>query len=357
MIAYIQKHWIFRLFLIPLAFFYRVLVGLRRALYFNVLNRVELPGNTISIGNLYVGGTGKTPTVIAIAQYFARKNKHVVVLSRGYKSGLKNSDFGLYSQGKLMISNGLEVNHKGADEPALIHFRAGVDCLYGVDRGSAARWYLQSHPVPDLWILDDGFQHLKLRRNLDIILFDHSRDLSKENVFPAGLLREPLISVNYADAILFTRCKAPFVPNWVKGSGIEPAINASLIGFSRQIEDGFFLVDKMSNMSQVTVSQIALLYASFVFVCGTANPQTVLFQLKSQKLEPHRSLILSDHGEISPSEMNRLGKKCSVVITTEKDYFRDEEVFVNNFQTVIIKRISFEIPSTTLGFIEKSLNI
>ena len=158
-----------------------------------------LPCTVISVGNITLGGTGKTPTVIDIAGLIFRKGKRPVVISRGYG----RQDESLIS----IVSDGQMVQHdpeRNGDEPVLIADRlTGVPVVVGADRYQASLAALrQFHP--DVVILDDGFQHIRLQRTMDIVLVDAAEPFGNGKLFPAGILREPLTALKRAHAVLIT---------------------------------------------------------------------------------------------------------------------------------------------------------
>ncbi len=159
-----------------------------------------LPCTVISVGNIALGGTGKTPTVIDIAGLILQKGKQPAVISRGYG----RRDESLIS----IVSDGRMVQHdpaRNGDEPVLIADRlTGVPVVVGADRYQASLAALrQFHP--DVVILDDGFQHIRLQRTIDIVLIDAAEPFGSGKLFPAGILREPLTALKRAHAILITR--------------------------------------------------------------------------------------------------------------------------------------------------------
>ena len=160
----------------------------------------ELPGFTVSIGNLTAGGTGKTPAAIMIAGWARAEGYNVAVLSRGYR--------GTYDKRVFVVSDGHDIKagpDQAGDEPFLMARRLnGVPVLVSKDRYLAG---LTAHERfgTDFFILDDGFQHLILKRDLDIVLIDASSPFGNGHLLPWGPLREPVKQLQRADAIIFSR--------------------------------------------------------------------------------------------------------------------------------------------------------
>ncbi len=154
----------------------------------------------ISVGNLTVGGTGKTPVTAWIAAYLLNNGKKVAVLSRGYGGSLEGT-VAIVSDGVKRFLTPLEAG----DEPCLLADNLpGLIVVIGSSRYDAGRLAMERFQ-PDIFILDDGFQHLNLKRDLNILLLDAKKPFGNGLVFPAGTLREPSSAINRADLIVSTR--------------------------------------------------------------------------------------------------------------------------------------------------------
>jgi tetraacyldisaccharide 4'-kinase len=146
------------------------------------LHQKRLKGSVISVGNLTVGGTGKTPMVIWLAQKFIAQGKRVAILSRGYRG----------SEGT-------------SDEIEIMKDRLGGGVAFGIGKDRYAEGRRLEAQGIDTFLLDDGFQHLKLARDVDILLIDASRSLERERLLPVGRLREPVSGMKRADLVVYTR--------------------------------------------------------------------------------------------------------------------------------------------------------
>jgi tetraacyldisaccharide 4'-kinase len=180
---------------------YSLLMRARTAAYrMSIFRSRSLPRPVISVGNLTVGGTGKTPVTAWIAAYLQGKGKKVAVLSRGYGGALEGK-VAVVSDGVTRLLSPAEAG----DEPCLLaDALPGLVVVIGSSRYEAGCLAMERFQ-PDVFILDDGFQHLKLRRDLNILLFDGKRPFGNGSVFPAGLLREPAAAIDRADLVVFTR--------------------------------------------------------------------------------------------------------------------------------------------------------
>jgi len=172
-----------RILLWPLSIIYAGGAWLRAWSYARGWLRQErLNGVVISVGNLTVGGTGKTPMVIWLAEKLLAEGKRVAVLSRGYRG-----------------------NGKTSDEIELMKDRLQGGVLFGVGKDRYAEGKRLESAEIDVFLLDDGFQYLRLARDVDIVLIDSTRPLRQESILPAGRLREPRSALHRADLVVFTR--------------------------------------------------------------------------------------------------------------------------------------------------------
>ena len=179
------RHW-YRLspvsvLLFPVSLVFRLLVALRRLLFrAGALPSVRLHVPVIVVGNLTVGGTGKTPLILALAEALRRKGLHPGILSRGY---------GGTDAGPRAVSAGEDAAQVG-DEPLVLAERSGCPVWIGADRAAAARALLAAHARCDVILCDDGLQHYRLQRDFEIAVEDE-RGFGNGLLLPAGPLREP----------------------------------------------------------------------------------------------------------------------------------------------------------------------
>lgn len=183
----------------PLSWLYAALSGLQRWLYATGLRKRQvLPVPVIVVGNLIVGGAGKTPTVLALLQLLQQRGLRVGVISRGYG---RRSDAVQVLDAKCTAA-------QVGDEPLLIHKRSGAPVAVGRSRVAAARALLAAHRGLDLIISDDGLQHLPLPRALSVLVFD-ARGLGNGRLLPAGPLRQPAPTLLPADTLVLYNAGRP----------------------------------------------------------------------------------------------------------------------------------------------------
>jgi tetraacyldisaccharide 4'-kinase len=178
---------------------YRLIIALRRASYRTGLLRTHrLPVPVIVVGNLIVGGAGKTPTTMAVIEMLKQRGRTPGIISRGY---------GRSQETALLVRRDMPASAAG-DEPLLMHLRTAAPVAVGADRVAAARVLLGAHPEVDVLVSDDGLQHWRLARDAQVIVFDE-RGGGNGWVLPAGPLREPVPrSVPPRSVVLYNATRA-----------------------------------------------------------------------------------------------------------------------------------------------------
>lgn len=190
--------------LVPFSLMYSA--GLKLYLWWRLSRQTNAQATVISVGNLSVGGTGKTPVVIAICRHFQHRGFRVAVLSRGYGGTMSHAG-GVVSDGERLFAT----TAQAGDEPLVIAQELpGVAVLVGKDRRKTAKKAVEQMGC-HLLVLDDGFQYWQLHRDVDLVLLDAAHPLGNGCTLPAGTLREPPDHLKRAHAVLFhgerTRCE------------------------------------------------------------------------------------------------------------------------------------------------------
>ncbi len=295
---------------------YGLAIRLRCAFYAHALfKQRKLPQRVISVGNITLGGTGKTPTVMQIAGVLCRNRKRPVVISRGYGRS-DESALVVVSDGKQVLAD----VKTGGDEPVLIGSRlADVPVIADRNRSRASLFALQKFGS-DTVILDDGFQHLEVRRDLDIVLLDATDPFGSGKLFPAGILREPLSALKRAQAVLITNADR------VKDLGpLKSAINQNTqarIFTSYQVPS--CLVDVMTGE---TKPLSALRGIGVLAFSGIARPASFVSLLRSLGANVKAEIAYSDHYGYKRSDLAEIVQraadaKVGMTVTTEKDAVR-----------------------------------
>lgn len=307
-----------RLLLGPFSVLYGA--GVRMRLQANALGLTRprrLPGAVLSVGNLTAGGTGKTPAVCTIAARVRDLGHKVSVLSRGYKGKGK---------GIIEVSDGLSLRagpEEAGDEPCLLaRSLPGVPVVVCKDRYAAGRFALE-HYGSEVFVLDDGFQHLALHRDCDIVLMDARRPLGNGFLLPLGPLREPAAGLRRAQALVLTRAK--------EAASVERTA-ASLRALCPGIP--LFFADHVP-MSLVLPSDgqrlppEALLGRRVTAFAGIGRPEALEETLRGLGARILAFTPFPDHRRLSRERIQALSEKgramgSDYVLTTEKDWFRME---------------------------------
>jgi tetraacyldisaccharide 4'-kinase len=259
-------------------------VSLRNALFDRgTFKQRRLTGPVISVGNLSVGGSGKTPFVMLLGELLKTRGVKFDVLSRGY---------GRRTQGVLLVDAGGSSRDFG-DEPLLIARRLGVPVIVGEDRFEAGQ-FAENRFGAQLHVLDDGFQHRALARDFDIVLV--TPEDARDRLLPAGRLREPLQSLSRADAVVLT-------------SGASP--------------ESFPAHGKLVWRVRRGISPKSVPSRPVVF-CGIARPKNFLTQLRTAGIEPVAEALYRDHHgytgqDIRDLQQLRRQSEADGFVTTEKD--------------------------------------
>jgi tetraacyldisaccharide 4'-kinase len=289
----------YRLLLWPLSVVYGVAARLHAWLYAQrVYTTKRLSTPVISVGNLTVGGTGKTPMVLWLAERFLEEGKHVGILSRGYRGDGKTSD-----------------------EVEMMKERLGDRVVFGVgaDRYLEGRRIEAEQPV-NVFLLDDGFQHLELARDVDIVLVDATTFDSTKWLLPAGSMREPLSALRRANAVVLTR-----VSSERSDSAAQQAIRRVAAGLPTFCAETKLLGFRCASGDKQEQAAEDELPPQPVFAfCGIGNPSAFLSDVKKWGVVVAGQQVFADHhsftahdAKIIESHAQRAGAKA--LLTTEKD--------------------------------------
>ncbi|MEO8430331.1 MAG: tetraacyldisaccharide 4'-kinase [Acidobacteriota bacterium] len=301
--------------------------------------RLDRP--VVSVGNLTVGGTGKTPVVEHLARWLAAAGLRPAVLSRGY---------GRRSRETVVVSSGdgpLVAPDRGGDEPVLLARRLpGVIVAVAPRRRDAARAAL-AH-APDVFILDDGFQHLSVRRDVDLLLLDAVEPFGGLRYPPFGRLREPLSAMGRADAFVFTR-PHPGFPD-------EAALAA--VALENPEAPAFAAEIRAAGLEAASGAAAGLAAdARCVAVAGVARPATFAAALARIGIAPAETLLFPDHHRYTPSDAARIAEaarrsESAAVVTTGKDAVKLEPLLSLPVRTI---RLEVELPAALLDFVHRGL--
>jgi len=295
-----QRRGLLNSLLWPVSLLYRLLMALRRRLYARGLLEVQqMDVPVVVVGNVVVGGAGKTPCTIALVNHLQAQGWHPGVISRGH---------GRAAAGVTHVLANTPASEAG-DEPLLIHQRTGVPVCVAARRVDAGRALRAAHPGVDVLVCDDGLQHLALARQLAIVVFD-DRGVGNGWLLPAGLLREPWPPAR----------RAPFRPDLLllqgrAGATISAGVKAPQMPAFRAVRQ---LATHAIGPQGQRVELSHLKGQALTAVAGVARPEVFFDMLKDIGLTPAKQVALPDHA--TPAAYAELVHGAQhTLICTEKD--------------------------------------
>lgn len=311
-----------QLILRPLSWIFGTLAALRRLLFrIGVFRRVEAARPVIVVGNISVGGTGKTPLVVAIVEKLQAAGVKAGVVARGYRRDGSSA------------ANALRVE---ADEAMLISQRTGVPVVAMADRVAASAKLISQHPEVQVLLSDDGLQHYRLKRDLEICVIDGARGLGNGALLPAGPLREPRARLSNVDAIVVnrtasnlggsrfaeTRSSAPTFAMtytevcWVNLAGEELAVQAAIERWQGK---------------------------RLCAMAGIGHPQRFFSQLARLGFQCDEQRAMPDHHAYAPPDIDSCA--ADIVLVTEKDAVKLARFVAELNKPVWALRVSAQLPA------------
>ena len=313
--------------LLPLAPLYGAALAMKKRLFqWGWLKQNRLASPVISVGSVSAGGAGKTPMVLMLAKALNHRGYAVRILTRGYKRSSS-------------VTTRVEPFDDAAwhgDEPVLLAQRSGVPVYEGSDRYLAGVMAEQNEPSQKMVVhlLDDGFQHRKLVRDIDIVLLTQA-DV-EDTLLPAGNLREPLSELSKADVVVLREEEADSLRGVVAGlSGSKKPAAIWVIRRSLSLGEG---------------GDVTLPSRPFAF-CGIARPEGFTAMLAANGYQPMDTMIFPDHHAYDDGDVHRLLERARRVeangfVTTEKDAVKLSPVMRDHLETlgpIIVVRLSVEL--------------
>lgn len=287
---WLQHHWYhttrLQWILVPVSMIFRALVAIRRVMYRDgALTSYRLLQPVIVVGNISVGGTGKTPLTLVLAQQLVDRGWHPLIISRGY---------GGTSRRPRYVGATSDAQQVG-DEPLLMARRNICPVWIGKDRVATAHAALQAHPQCDVVLCDDGLQHYRLQRDFEIAVVDVERGFGNGRMLPAGPLREPVSRLETVDAAVMNGGDSA---EGLYAMRLCGDVFYNLLDPTRQATPADF--QKMNNHA----------------VAGIGHPQRFFQHLESLGISftPH---AFPDHHPYSATELAY--KDCDAILLTEKD--------------------------------------
>jgi len=290
-----------------------------------ILRTKKLPGTVISVGNLTVGGTGKTPMVLWIAERLAAEGKNTAILTRGYRG----------------TSTGDARGEPQSDEVALLRERLSGKVKIGVGADRYKNGEVLARHGSEYFILDDGFQHLRLARDADIVLIDATDPFGGGMTLPAGRLREPISALRRADIVVITRsvqAPAPAIEAMIRRHTTSPI---------------FYAATKLENVLRVPQLAVALPLEDwprvrFFAFCAVGNASAFFEDLRRWGFQVAGERSFPDHHVYDAREtadLESAAAKCGAdaLLCTEKDVWNLRHALFTSIPAYCC-RISVELP-------------
>ena len=288
---YSGRRW--PLLLLPLSWIFRLLARFRKTVHSSAADALRLKSKVIVVGNITVGGTGKTPLLINLVKQFRQQGYKVAVVSRGYGAGSATFP-------ALVPEDGSATEY--GDEPVLIAAHTGVPVVIDPDRLRALQ-FVQSEFNPEVVFSDDGLQHYRMPRHLEIVVVDGSRGFGNGHCLPAGPLREPLARLNEVDFV-------------IQNGGEELA---ELSGYPHFVVEAqpVFLVNLVSGEKRPFSGAPFRMGSRIEAVCGIGNPDR-FFRMVEKLPYPVQRRPYPDHHSYEAVDFSKAESGVSIVMT-EKD--------------------------------------
>jgi len=283
------------LFLLPLSWLFRMCVKARQFLYqFGLIKSYALSVPVVVVGNISVGGTGKTPLVIYLVEQFQALGLKPGVISRGYGG----------TQSKSTIVDQDSDSAIVGDEPILIAKRTGCPVFVGKDRVATAKALMASYPACDIVISDDGLQHYRLKRDLEISVIDGNVAFGNNALLPAGPLREPINRLNSVDLLVVNGL-------WQGAFRLEDVTKTQAFNMELKADDFYHLEEANSYAKAAD-----FFGKEITAIAGIGNPERFFEELEALGLMFKRKSF-PDHYQYQAEDFKHI--QSEIVLMTEKD--------------------------------------
>jgi tetraacyldisaccharide 4'-kinase len=290
---------------------YGKLADVRNTLYERgVFERFYLGARTISVGNITAGGTGKTPLVAYVAEILAARGEKVCILTRGYKRADEKR--------RVLVSDGEQVHadfREAGDEPVELAQKllGKAIVIADADRVAAAEWAKRKFGIT-AFVLDDGFQHRRAKRDVDIVCIDATDPFGGGKMLPSGRLREPLHNLGRADIVIITRTNL---------EGVDSNLPQEIAKYCAP-ERVFLSRPVTTNVKEMTDGTDLARQTPVYAFCGLGNPDAFFEQLHQDGYDPAHSREFPDHHIYSQVEIDEMANDApsyhaEALVTTAKD--------------------------------------
>ena len=299
------------LLLAPAALLYGIGISVRNRLFdLRIFDSYKTAVPVVSIGNITMGGTGKTPLVDFVVKYYLKRGLKPAILSRGYKRATK---------GVRLVSDGRRIflgSREAGDESAMLAHKNPETIVVVAEKRKDGVDYITEHftdRLPDVLVLDDGFQHRQLGRNLDIVVINTTVPFFEDHLIPAGRLREPIKNLDRADLLILSKVADPenttLFEEKLSITG-KPLVKTSV----RPGKPVHFAGPDNPSPHKV------------IALAGIGQPEGFIASLQQGGMQVVSHVFFPDHADFPLKSMKTLAGEARrdglSIVTTEKDYFR-----------------------------------
>lgn len=310
-------------------------IVVRIVLAISLNRKITPPIPVISVGNITVGGTGKTSLVEYIISALKREGRHPAVVTRGYKR---------------IATKGIHSYETMGDEPAMLERNTGVPVVVDSNRLRGITRALKEYGVDSI-ILDDAFQQWKIAKRLEIVCIDATNPFGCVKLLPRGLLREPLTSLSRADIIIFTKTNSTPVSDSLR-QDVRKFAPQSVVVESMHRPIGFYLLGDSSSMQKLGGK-------SYLLFSGIGDPRSFEEGVKNMGVSVAHAMQFPDHHPYTVNDMNTIFAharrfQADAVITTEKDAMRLQRLqLASGSFPIFIFKIELTITKNEDGFLHR----
>ena len=354
--------WLLLVFLRLMSYLYEFGVCAKLALFrLGLRHRVRLKACVISIGNITVGGTGKTPTAQKMAQLISRAGYRVVILNRGYRSHW-GREMGVVSDGKKISMTAYEA---GDEAYLMAKTLPGIPVIIGKNRAVTGKFAVD-HFQAEVIVMDDGYQHWQLERNLDIVLVDTLNMFGNGNVLPRGTLREPLSNLDRADLFFLTKTDQSSAMDKLELREILTRYNdkAPVVESIHRPKNFVEIGDWYKDTNQM-VALKELEGKKVLVFSAIGNPSSFEQTLSSIGVDILEAVRYPDHHDYGMSEMQYISDRAQelaavAMVTTTKDAVKIPTEFIYSQRNIPLYILNMDIQvtdglSVVSGLVEKAI--
>jgi len=315
-----QRASAWQLFLRPVSWLYAAVVRLRSILYrVGIFRTTGSPVPVIVVGNISVGGTGKTPVVLALTEYLKSRHMQPGIVMRGYQLNARDPS----TKQKPASSKEPDSSKQRdiSDEVLLLRQRSGVPVFADKKRVNAIASLLAEHADINIIITDDGLQHLAMARDIEIAVIDAARGLGNGYLLPAGPLRESVLRLKNVDCVIFnnTNIGGQFEANMAENTRQIKSLILSVPAFAMTYGAEAFSLVSHAPKSQLTIAAFLDLSAGkkIAAIAGIGNPQRFFTHLAHLGISLNSTHAFSDHHAFSQQDLMVID--ADIILMTEKD--------------------------------------